>query len=132
MSLAIEYDVMGVPATAVYAIEYPLLTAGSWPKRLSTKSADVEDGVVAGAREAKFEGSVAYVVEYSTMTVFSVRREATAEASLAAIFARSRFGIAIAAMIKMIASHDQQLNQRETLLFVLHDLHDVSSDNFLV
>ena len=55
----IEYDVMGVPATAVYVIEYPLLTAGSLPKRLSTRSADVDDGVVAGAREAKFDGSAA-------------------------------------------------------------------------
>src|SRR5271156_2686775 len=33
-----------------------------------------------------------------------VRVEPTADASLAAIFARSRFGIAMAAMIKMIAT----------------------------
>jgi hypothetical protein len=33
-----------------------------------------------------------------------VRSEATAEASLAAIFERIKFGIAIAAMIKMIAT----------------------------
>jgi hypothetical protein len=33
-----------------------------------------------------------------------VRNEATADASLAAIFERSKFGIAIAAMIKMIAT----------------------------
>src|SRR5579862_2708907 len=38
------------------------------------------------------------------MQVFNVRKEATADASLAAIFERSRFGIAIAAMIKMIAT----------------------------
>src|SRR5579862_5139490 len=38
------------------------------------------------------------------MVVLSVRKEATAEASFAAIFERSRFGIAIAAMINMIAT----------------------------
>jgi hypothetical protein len=45
---------------------------------------------------------VPYVVLYETSAVVIVRSEPTAEASLAAIFARSRFGIAIAAMIKMI------------------------------
>src|SRR5579863_64518 len=38
------------------------------------------------------------------MVVLYVRSEATADASLAAIFERSKFGIAIAAMIKMIAT----------------------------
>jgi hypothetical protein len=36
--------------------------------------------------------------------VFSVRREPTAEASLAAIFDRNRLGIAMAAIIRMIAT----------------------------
>jgi hypothetical protein len=36
--------------------------------------------------------------------VFMVRSELTADASLAAIRARSKFGIAIAAIIKMIAT----------------------------
>jgi hypothetical protein len=36
--------------------------------------------------------------------VFMVRSELTAEASLAAMRARSKFGIAMAAMIKMIAT----------------------------
>jgi hypothetical protein len=43
-------------------------------------------------------------VENDTDDVLIVRREATAEASFAAIFERIRFGIAIAAMIKMIAT----------------------------
>jgi hypothetical protein len=38
------------------------------------------------------------------LAVLIVRHDATAEASFAAIRARSKFGIAIAAMIKMIAT----------------------------
>jgi len=45
-----------------------------------------------------------YVVEYSTQDVLIVRRDPTAEASLAAIFALKRFGMAIAAIIKIIAT----------------------------
>jgi hypothetical protein len=44
------------------------------------------------------------VVENATAEVLMVRSEPTADASLAAIFERSKFGIAIAAMIKMIAT----------------------------
>jgi hypothetical protein len=55
------------------------------------------------AREAgkPFDG---YVDEYVTAEVLIVRIEPTAEASLAAIRDRRRFGIAIAAMIRMIAT----------------------------
>ena len=45
-----------------------------------------------------------YVDEYVTAEVLIVRIEPTAEASLAAIRDRSKFGIAMAAMIKMIAT----------------------------
>src|SRR5438067_8889090 len=45
-----------------------------------------------------------YDVEYSMLAVTTVRTEAAAEDSLAAILARSRFGMAIAAMIRMIAT----------------------------
>ena len=48
---------------------------------------------------------------YVTSDVLIVRSELTADASLAAMRARSKFGMAIAAMIKMIATHDQQLDQ---------------------
>jgi len=44
------------------------------------------------------------VVEYEMNAVVNVRRVATAEASFAAIRERMRFGIAMAAMIKMIAT----------------------------
>ena len=44
------------------------------------------------------------MVENATEEVLMVRIEPTADASLAAIFERSRFGMAIAAMIKMIAT----------------------------
>ena len=39
-----------------------------------------------------------------------LRMVLAADDSLAAMRARSKFGIAIAAMIRMIATHDQQLN----------------------
>jgi hypothetical protein len=45
-----------------------------------------------------------YVEANVTAAVFIVRAEPTAEASLAAMRARSKFGMAIAAMIKMIAT----------------------------
>ena len=82
----------------------------------SIKHAEVDDGT---ALPAQFPGvpasdndprsgentpAVLYVLEYTTSAVLTVRQEATAEASLAAIFERSKFGIAIAAMIKIIAT----------------------------
>jgi hypothetical protein len=70
----------------------------------STRSAAVEDGVLDGAKLLSAVGNGPYVVEYETADVLIVRSEATAEASFAAIFERIKFGIAIAAMIKMIAT----------------------------
>src|ERR1035441_7849026 len=52
------------------------------------------------------------------MDVFNVRSEATAEASLAAILERSKFGIAIAAMIKIIATTiSNSINEKPFCLF---------------
>src|SRR5580704_3583074 len=52
------------------------------------------------------------------MDVLYVRREATADASLAAIFARTKFGIAIAAMIKMMATTiNNSINENPFCLF---------------
>src|SRR5581483_9283164 len=70
----------------------------------------VLDGVVQvgddGPRVAKFAAypAAGYEVEYSMLAVTIVRTEAAAEDSLAAILARNRFGIAIATMIRMIAT----------------------------
>src|SRR6266480_3631537 len=50
------------------------------------------------------EKPVPQVEEYVTSAVPIVRTEPTAEDSLAAILDRSKFGIAMAAMIKMIAT----------------------------
>jgi len=50
------------------------------------------------------------------------RREPTAEDSLAAIFERSKFGIAIAAMIKMIAT-TMSSSIREKPFLLLHDFY---------
>src|ERR1019366_4849603 len=50
--------------------------------------------------------------------VFSVRIVATADASLAAILERSKFGIAIAAMIRMIATTiNNSINEKPFCLF---------------
>src|SRR5205807_9298735 len=50
------------------------------------------------------EKPVPQVEEYVTSAVPIVRTEPTAEDSLAAIFERSKFGMAMAAMIRMIAT----------------------------
>src|SRR5581483_10537457 len=61
-----------------------------------------------------------YEVEYSMFAVTSVRTEAAAEDSLAAILARSRFGMAIAAMIKMIATTiSNSINEKPFCLRIL-------------
>jgi hypothetical protein len=52
--------------------------------------------------------------------VLTVRTEPTADASLAAIFDLIRFGIAIAAMIRMIAT-TIKLDKRKTFLLFRHD-----------
>src|SRR5437660_9230228 len=48
--------------------------------------------------------TVGYAVWYDSIAVSMVRTDAAADDSLAAIRARSRFGMAIAAMIRMIAT----------------------------
>jgi hypothetical protein len=47
---------------------------------------------------------VGYALVYANSAVAILRTELAAEASLAAILARNRFGMAIAAMIRMIAT----------------------------
>ncbi len=61
---------------------------------------------VAPPKDANVAGKPAagYVDEYVTAEVLIVRIEPTADASLAAIRDRSKFGIAIAAIIKIIAT----------------------------
>src|SRR5438105_3759519 len=48
--------------------------------------------------------TVGYAVWYDSIAVSMVRTDAAADDSLAAIRARNKFGIAIAAMIRMIAT----------------------------
>ena len=62
------------------------------------------------------------MVEYSTLDVLIVRREPTAEASLEAIFALKRFGIAIAAIIKIIATTIKSSINEKPLLFAHNHL----------
>src|SRR5579885_1878752 len=86
----------------------------------------VLDGVVQvgadGPRAAKFAAypAAGYEVEYSMLAVTMERTEAAAEDSLAAILARSRFGMAIAAMIKMIATTiSSSINEKPFCLRIL-------------
>src|SRR6185437_1018744 len=80
-----------------------------WP---STKQEVAEVTVVGSVQSAEGPSSVNVVayptagklVEYVTSAVFSVRMVLAAAESAADIFDRSRFGIAMAAMIKMIAT----------------------------
>jgi hypothetical protein len=57
-----------------------------------------------GPSAARFGGYAEYEFRYEIAAVFRVRRVATADPSLADILDLRRFGIAIAAMTKMIAT----------------------------
>jgi hypothetical protein len=93
---------------AEYTKLYPLFDPKA--KTLSIRPAAVEVGLVAvvpvgGARYVIVAvNPTLYVEEYVISAVFKVRKEPTAEAWFAAIRERSRFGIAIAAMIRIIAT----------------------------
>ena len=76
---------------------------------MSTKSAAAEVAPVPAATGFKTASEAGYPVagysvEYAIAAVFTVRKEPTAEASFAAMRERSKFGIAIAAIIKMMAT----------------------------
>src|SRR5258708_29305312 len=64
-----------------------------------------------------------YVVAYVTSAVLIVRREPTAEASFAAIRDRIKFGIAMAAMIRMIATTiSNSISEKPFCFFMVLDL----------
>ncbi len=105
----IWYVEAGLPVAAEITNLYPLFVlVAAPPNWLSIRHAPVEVGGVqlVPARFVKLAAkpTVGYVELYAIWAVFTVRTDATAEDSFAAIRARSRFGIAIAAMIKMIAT----------------------------
>src|SRR5713226_9821319 len=74
----------------------------------SIKQALVDVAVVQGAAPQRAASvpkpTVGYVVENVTSAVLIVRREPTAEDSFAAMRDRSKFGMAMAAIIRMIAT----------------------------
>jgi hypothetical protein len=106
------------PEPGVKENVYPLLVPVA--RTLSTKSAAVEDGVLDGPSWLSAVGNEPYVVENDTDDVLIVRSEATAEASFAAIFDRIKFGIAIAAMIKMIATTiNNSMSEKPFCLFLI-------------
>ena len=91
----------------VHAKVYPLLV----PPARTASSKQAADEVAAGQGDgppklASVAGNPAfgYVDEYVTAEVLIVRIEPTAEASLAAMRDRRRLGMAMAAMIRMIAT----------------------------
>src|ERR1700693_4777845 len=66
------------------------------------------------------------------MEVLYVRREPTADASLAAIFERSKFGIAIAAMIRMMATTiSNSINEKPFCCFFIC-IFKLSSDKVVL
>lgn len=75
---------------------------------VSIKQAPVELGgvqdVPARAASVDAKPTVGYAELYEICAVFKVRIDATEDDSFAAIRARNRFGMAIAAIIKMIAT----------------------------
>src|SRR6266851_9905467 len=85
--------VVTAPAITASTRSSPVLQAGAVPAPPAS-----------GPRLVRSVERELQLVEYSTSVVFSVRSAETADASLAAILERSKFGIAMAAMIKMIAT----------------------------
>lgn len=64
------------------------------------RAADGFSPFATGSSAARVSGNPPYFTLYPSVATLIVRSDATAEASFAAILARRRFGIAIAAMIK--------------------------------
>src|SRR5260370_10831221 len=92
-------------------------------------TAVVQDAVPPRAAIVAANPTFGYVVEYVTSAVLMVRREPTAEASFAAIRDRRRFGIAIAAMIKMIATTiNSSINENPFSCFRIGPVLPFSSD----
>jgi hypothetical protein len=83
----------------------------------------VVDEAVQPAAPPKLARSTAkptpHVEEYVTSAVLIVRTDPTADASFAAIFDRIKFGIAIAAMIKMIATTINNSISEKPLCFLI-------------
>src|SRR6266852_9761038 len=106
----------------VRAKVYPLFTPLA--RTASTKPAVVEvaDAVPAGGpmlARVQVKPWSGYVEAYVTSAVFRVRIEPTADASFAAIRERSRFGIAMAAMIRMIATTiSNSINEKPFCFFI--------------
>src|SRR5579862_4048912 len=77
-------------------------------RTLSSRHAVLDEGVHGDAppRDAMSgeKPTVGYAVEYVTSELLMALRDPTAEASFAAIRARNRLGIAMAAMIRIIAT----------------------------
>jgi len=103
------------------------LVAVAEDRTSSSKQAAADVAVVQGAAPPKAvkvpKPIVLYVVAKVTSAVLMVRREPTAEASFAAIRDRRRFGIAIAAMIKMIATTiSNSIREKPFCFFMMLDL----------
>jgi hypothetical protein len=107
---------------------YPLLVPAA--RRLSIRQAVVELGVH-GATPPRLvrpaaKPTVGYVELYVTMPVLMVRIDATADDSFAAMRARSKLGIAIAAMIRIMATTINNSIREKPFCF------DISSSCFLL
>src|SRR6266404_6507301 len=87
----------------VYPLFTPLArTASTRPAAVEVAAAELAGGPKNDRVQVKPLSG--YVDEYVTSAVFSVRMEPTADASFAAMRERSKFGMAIAAMIRIIAT----------------------------
>jgi hypothetical protein len=106
---------------------YPLFTP-TVDRTSSIRQALPDVALVQGAAPPRLASAVAkptfgYVVEYVTSAVLMVRREPTADASFAAIRDRRRFGMAMAAMIRMIATTiSNSIREKPFCFFMMLDL----------
>jgi len=106
-----SYPSIGVPVVFEIAKLYPLFwqgcvvhpsTQSSSPAAFgSTEFPDAGNASLVNASAYPIDG---YVIEYVVCAVLMVRNDETADASFADILLRRKFGIAIAAMTRMIAT----------------------------
>src|SRR5258708_11621969 len=120
----------------VRAKVYPLFTPLARTASTRLEVVEVAEAVPAGGpmlARVQVKPWSGYVEAYVTSAVFKVRIEPTAEASFAAIRERSRFGIAMAAMIRMIATTiSNSINEKPFCLRICtFPLSKVLSSEFL-
>jgi hypothetical protein len=130
--------VLAGAAAGRYVKKYPLLAVAAvlaFANRSSTRHAEAAVAMAQGAAPPSdtrvgLNPWLEYAVKYDTSAVLMLRSELTPEASFAAILERMKFGIAIAAMIKIIATTiNNSIREKPFCLFMTSKLLNLCSEH---